>query len=333
MHSIVVRPNYITCGFKDGDNKNACTVQNNEYLSIRAYTRDIEATVGMYPDIIDLVKFVLGLRNSYEAMNEILKILGLQTGIINKVERVKDGTELFRKVSNKKSDLHANWYDISILDNYDKKPHIDLLTKDWILPEYAQMYNVVFDEESNRIIFPHFHYADKTKILALVGRTVNPAFKELKIPKYLTLVGVGYKKENNIYGLSHNMKYIKEEKKVIIFEAEKSVIKAHQVGYPYSVSIGCHDISMQQAKILLSLGVEEIILAFDKDVKLEHIKKYVDLFSSFVKVTIIYDAYDILDDKESPIDKGMKRFGILYRNRKSWSEWKKIVDEKKFVKI
>lgn len=336
MHSIVIREKYCTCGFPDGDNKNACTVQNNEYLTIRAYTRKIENANGLYPDIIDLVQFVLDTKNGYEAIKAILDLVGLSGSKINNAtNKVKDGTEIFRRVKKKKpsDSLYGDMFDKSILDNYDRTPHIDLMKKDWITPKFAEMYDIVFDAESNRIIFPHYKWDDHNTILALVGRTVNPAFKELKIPKYLTLVGVGYKKENNIYGLSLNMERIKQEKKVMIFEAEKSVIKAHQCGFGFCVSVGCHDISMQQAKILLSLGVEEIILAFDKDVKLDHIKKYYDLFSSYVKVTIIYDAYDVLGEKDSPVDKGHKIFNVFYNNRKSYNEWYSIVNNKSFTKI
>lgn len=336
MHSIVVRERYITCGMPDGDNPRACTVHNNEYLTIRSYTREIHNVNGLYPDIIDLVQFVLDTKNAYEAIKAILDLVGLSgSKINNNLNKVKDGTELFKKIKKKANNdaLHGDMFDRSILDEYDRTPHIDLMKKDWIAPKFAEMYDVVFDADSNRIIFPHFLWSDHNTILALVGRTVNPAFKELKIPKYLTLVGVGYKKENNIYGLSLNMGRIKEAKKVIIFEAEKSVIKAHQCGFGYGVSVGCHDISIQQAKILLSLGVEEIILAFDKDVKLDHIKKYYDLFSSYVKVTIIYDAYDVLGEKDSPVDKGHKIFNIFYNNRKSYSEWVDILKNKTFTKV
>lgn len=335
MHSIVMRERYITCGFPDGDNQNACTIYNNEYFTIRSYTREITNDNGMKPDIVDLVRFVLDLKTSYDSLKEILKLSGLSGKISANTSQFKDGTEIFKKAKRKNAEreLHGDVFDRSILENYDKTPHIDLMTKDWITPKFAKMYDIVFDEESGRIIFPHFKWDNHNEILALVGRTVNPAFKELKIPKYLTVLGVGYRKENNIYGLSLNMGRIKEVKKVIVFEAEKSVIKAHQCGYGYSVSVGCHDISMQQIKILLSLGVEEIILAFDKDVPLEHVKKYYDLLSAYVKVTIIYDIYDVLSEKDSPIDKGMKMFNWFYNNRKTLQEIQDIIDKNEFIKI
>lgn len=334
MHSVVVRPSYITCGFPNGDNANACTIYNNEYFSIRSYTREITNSNGMTPDIVDLVKFVLDLNTYYDSLKEILKLSGLSGKLSSNKTTFKDGTEIFKKAKRRKNkELYGDIFDRSILDKYDSTPHIDLMTKDWISPKFAEIYDLRFDVESNRIIFPHFKWDNHDEILALVGRTVNPAYKELKIPKYLTLVGVGYKKENNIYGLSLNMERIKRHKKVIIFEAEKSVIKAHQCKYGIGVSVGCHDISIQQVKILLSLGIEEVIIAFDKDVPLEHIKKYCDLFSAYIKVTVIYDTYDVLGEKDSPVDKGFKLFSWFYNNRKSYQELEELIRENKIIKI
>lgn len=335
MHSVVVRPSYATCGFNDGDNPVACTVYNSQYLTIKSYTREIENSSGLYPDIIDLVKFVLNLKTPYDAMNEIMKLCGLYSKISGAEKKEKDGTEVFRRFNkkNKNKELYGDIFDRSILEPYDRKPHIELMTKDWISPKFAEMYDIVFDHDSNRIIFPHFKWDNHNEILALVGRTVNPAYKELRIPKYLTVVGVGYKKENNIYGLSLNMERIKECKKVIIFEAEKSVVKAHQCGFGYGVAIGCHTLSIQQIKILVALGVEEVIIAFDKDVPLDKLKKYCDILSSYVKVTIIYDLYDILKEKDSPIDKGLKTFKWFYNNRKSYDEWEQAIEKNSLIKI
>ena len=332
MHSVVVRGSYITCGFPDGDNDKACSVKNNPYFTIKAYTREIENNAGLPPDIIDLVRFVKDYKNSYDAMKEILRLIGLQRRNINKTEVVKDGTEIFKKLKNKQNGDTTHRYDKSILEAYNSTPHISLLKDDWITPEYCRKYNLMYDEMSDRILFPHFAWNDPNTILALVGRTVNPAYEELKIPKYLTVMGVGYRKENNLYGLTQNIDNIKQQGKVIIFESEKSVIKADQCGYGIGVSVGCHDISINQIKILLSLGVGEIIIAFDKDVKLPHLKKYNDILSSYVKTTFIYDSYDILKDKQSPIDRGLKIFSVLFKNRKTYEQLLQIEEGTKLIK-
>lgn len=319
MHTLDETDKYVSGAFPDGDNPKGCLVYKSKYLNITSYTRTIKNENGFRPDIINLVMFIKTLGVG-ESICWICDILG-----INKYQNTKkkEKTELgnifdfYRKLNIKSIENYKSppYFDVSILDNYDKELHIDLIRKDFILPDFADKYQLRFDTKSNRIIFPHFAHDDITKILALVGRTVNPAFKELKIPKYLTILGEGYEKTNNLYGLSHNIENIKKYKKVLVFEAEKSVIKADILGYPFGVSVGCHEISETQVKLLIALGVE-IIIAFDKDVSLEHIKKMCDKFKNFREVTFIYDEENFLNEKDAPVDKGKLIFDYLYRIRK-----------------
>lgn len=214
-------------------------------------------------------------------------------------------------------------FDKNILDYYYSRPHINLFYEG-ILPETCKYFNIKFDIENNRIIFPHFNLTNTKEILALVGRTINPFYKELNISKYLITVGVGYKKGSNLYGLAQNYNDIKKEKRIIIFEAEKSVLKSWQMGYKIGVSVGCHDLTKEQIKVLLSLNVEEVIIAFDKDVELEHLIEIVDMLKYYFKVTVVYDKYNVLDDKDSPVDKGKKIFDILYKYRNDIKELRNI---------
>src|SRR5690606_25677865 len=99
---------------------------------------------------------------------------------------------------------------------YSKIPHIDLIRKDGIFQDVISKYDIRFDEESNRIIFPHFKHDDKNKVVGIIGRTVNPAYKELNIPKYFSMNGIRYEKSKNLYGLSHNINEIKKRGKIIV---------------------------------------------------------------------------------------------------------------------
>lgn len=206
---------------------------------------------------------------------------------------------------------------MSILDDFLKLPHIDLIRKDGLInKEIFSKYHVCFDTRSERIVFPHFKYDDDTKICGLIGRTTNPCYKELKILKYVSLLDTTYDKTKNLYALCWNIENIKKEKKIIIFEAEKSVMKLDLFKLPsIGVSVGCHSISEEQKKIILSLGVEEVIIAFDKDVEEEHLIKQCKMFSSIVNVSYIYDKVNLLQEKDSPVDRGLKRWNFLYKYR------------------
>ena len=79
-----------------------------------------------------------------------------------------------------------------------------------------------------------------------------------------------------------------------------------------SVAVCGSSLSSYQVQLLLNLGIEEMIIAFDKQfIELgdeEHkgwVKKLKDInnkYSKFVKVSYMFDKWNILGYKDSPID-------------------------------
>ena len=328
MHKIVDRGNYISCAFPpdethDGDNPNGCLIYPS--LKIKAQTRKIESNVCSMPDIFDLISFVTHKSGIGLAMS----ILGLSTNqSITTVKPKLDGTEIFKKVKNKKKTTECeNYLDESILDRYMKICHIDLLKKDGILPDVALEWELGIDEDSERITFPHRHW-NNGKLLAIVGRTLIKEYEALKIPKYLTIAGVGYKKERNLYGLYKNKKDILDTKTVILVEGEKSVIKLWQWGYRNAVSVGCHAITPKQISILSILGLNEIVVCWDSDVETEYTYETCEKLKGVANKISYIDVSKIklYDGKNAPVDKGLKRWRLLYNRR---SEYGKdvLVDE------
>jgi hypothetical protein len=129
-----------------------------------------------------------------------------------------------------------------------------------------------------------------------------------------------YPKNNIVYGYFENYKYIQQKRKVFIFEAEKSVLQCASFGFNIAVAIGGHNISAKQVQYILSLMVEEIIVAFDTDViEDEIIYESKKLLSNRIlnnKVGYIYDSDHLLGDKMSPSDKGKNIFKKLLKNIK-----------------
>lgn len=316
MHEVKRNDKYISCAFPNGDNPNGCLIYLSKYLNVISYTREIDGKFKNL-DIIDLVNYILEFNDLHKTINKIKELLNLNYSIIKNNNSFYCGNDIYKKVSKKKEIAINNEIIFSrdILDEYDKVYHISLFKKDFLLPNTLKFFDVRFDRKSDRIIFPHFNKGNKEEILALVGRTVNPLHKELNIPKYFTIKGVGYKKTNNLYGLAQNIEYIKEQKKVIIFEAEKSVMKGYQMGYRNCVSVGNHNLHINQIKILMQLGIQEIIIAFDKDVEINSLIKIYEQTRNYFNVSFIYDKYNFLDEKDSPIDKSKKLFDAFYKVR------------------
>ena len=65
-----------------------------------------------------------------------------------------------------------------------------------------------------------------------------------------------------------------------------------------------------------------IIIAFDKDVEEEHLIATCERFAKFSNVSYIFDKWNLLDEKDSPVDKGYKRWKFLYEHRVHYNKTK-----------
>lgn len=93
-----------------------------------------------------------------------------------------------------------------------------------------------------------------------------------------------------------------------------------------SVAVCGSNLINYQVEMLKSLGVEEIIIAFDKQYQeykdAEYIKweeKLINIYKKyggFIQISFILDTGNLLGYKDSPIDKGPDIFLELFNNRK-----------------
>ncbi len=127
----------------------------------------------------------------------------------------------------------------------------------------------------------------------------------------------------NAYGIDKNKESIKEYKKCIIFEAEKSVLKMDSIyGNNPSVAVGGSSVSEYQLNLLKVNGCEKVYLAFDREGekwenKLNKICQKIVNFN--LECYIIEDKNGkYLDLKESPADKGREIFEILLKEARKY---------------
>jgi hypothetical protein len=116
--------------------------------------------------------------------------------------------------------------------------------------------------------------------------------------------------------------------KAIVFESEKSTLKYQSFfGIENDISVACcgSSISNYQIQLLLSLGVNEIIVAFDrqfqsigddefKKLKRNLLKLY-SKYKNYITVSFIFDKDMITPYKSSPTDNGKDIFLKLYKER------------------
>jgi DNA primase len=121
---------------------------------------------------------------------------------------------------------------------------------------------------------------------------------------------------NFFQGMHENKEAILKEKRAIIVEGLKSVMKLNGYGFGYAIASETCCLNNEQIKILLSLHLDEIIIAYDKGVKICDIINNVKKLKPFVRVSIVNDKKDIyLKDKDAPVDRGIQVWKELYEKR------------------
>lgn len=222
-------------------------------------------------------------------------------------------------------DLHI--YDEKIL-TYLPRPRL----KDWenegISDEVLAAANICYDPHSNGIIIPHYDINDN-----LIGIRIRTLIKEQeKYGKYRPAILNGTMYNHplgfNLYNINNSREHIRSLKKVFIFESEKSCLKYSSyfgLGNDISVAICGSALNNYQVSLLLSLGVQEIIIALDKqyqtigDKEWERwVQKYYQIHNKYgkkVQISYMFDFDTLLDYKDSPIDKGKEVFFELYKKR------------------
>lgn len=282
----------------DGNNATAIAIKKDT-LSTRIYTGSNEIN----GDIISLIEHVKNenFSNSFKWLCSILGISG--TFNIKKKNNPLD----FLKSKSKLIKQELKTYDELVLDKYLKLPHYNLV-KEGILPKMQEKFGICFHEEYGNILFPHRNI--EGKLIGIKAR-VTDTLLELSGQKYF--YELPYPKSLSLYGIYENKDLIKEKGYVIVVEGEKSTIKLHGFSYP-SVSIGGHEISPEQRKLLLDLNVD-IIIGYDEGISLDHIKNECKKFCNFRTTYYITNKFLELDDKDSPIDKGYKVFQKLFDNK------------------
>jgi hypothetical protein len=319
MHSIKDRGDYITCGVPDGDNPKS-TVIYKDNLHVEAYTRNIKDAYGN-SDIISLVSFV---NDTYftESIKWICDVCGYDYyGKEEPQSRLAAWVRSMWKIAKEGGngeDEKLTPINEKILDYFGRYAN-PLFYKDGISYKTQWEFELGYDLYYHMITIP---IRDELGFLVgIKGRLFKEEIEEWE-SKYFYIHPCA--KSKVLYGLHKTKPYIKEKGEVIVFEAEKSVMKAWSHGIKNAVAIGSHCLSETQVKKLTHLGVD-IVIAYDAGVEIDPKTGKVDKefyrkeFDKFLPQQNVYCIYDkskkILNDKESPID-DIEKWYELYNKYK-----------------
>lgn len=253
---------------------------------------------------------------TYEAVKMLEKHLGVdnsEAGSPDRSQRLQ-ATQVCRRFiarkTQKKADKAAILPD-NYMDRYENcADKLQIWRKEGISDEAMRFFSVKYDAFSNYIVYPVRDLDGK--IVNVGGRTLDPDFKQKKIRKY-TYFHAWNGQMTVVYGLFENMRDILEKKEVILFEGVKSVMLARGFGYKNTGAILTSHLNPGQMKILARLGVR-VVFALDKDVSVRA-DHNIKTLSRYVNVEYIFDFKGLLDQKDSPVDKGKDVFDMLYSSR------------------
>jgi len=250
--------------------------------------------------------------NAEEAIEALKKYAGCEGEALAPREKMSATMvcKKFRKTKQRSKQSNGVVLPDNYMERYEKRED-KLLTwrNEGISAESLKRFQVFYDSFSDRLVYPIRNM--EGKIVNIGGRTLDPQWKEKDLRKYNYFFSWGTM--NTIYGLAENMEEILRKREVILFEGCKSVLIADTWGIKNTGAILTSHLNPNQMKILARLGCRAVF-ALDKDVKIRddhNIKKLKD----YVNVEYIWDRDGLLDEKDSPVDKGKEVFKELYTGR------------------
>lgn len=202
-------------------------------------------------------------------------------------------------------------YPDNYMEQYEKRPDkLAVWENEGISKQVLEDYQVYYDSFSNRIVYPIRNL--EGKIVNIGGRILDPEWKQKKLRKYTYFSGWNGG-INLIYGLYENLNAIVKQHEIIIFEGCKSVLKAATWGICNCGALLTSHLSIEQFKILAKLGCR-VVFALDKEINIKN-DHNIHRLRGYVNVEYVCDKENLIDMKDSPVDKGEDVFKKLYEQR------------------
>ena len=297
--------------------------QNNKIF--RCYTECNEAMTifELYRKYMALNQYPVSLEEAENYVKQFLKHIIIFTKHQN--------TEAEINIEKYKYDTNIpvlDEYSPVVLDYFTKYYHPTWL-KDGITKEAMDKFHICFSLGQNKIIIPHYDL--NGRLIGIRGRALEKKeienfgkYRPVQIGKIL----YAHPLQFNLYGIHEHQEGIRRRKIAIIAEAEKSVLLDEGYYHQFSNAVACCGSTFNKYHISLltnMLGAQEIVVALDKeyvDWRDAKAKKYQQKIETMCKKYInqanfsyIWDYDNLLNEKDSPFDKGKDVFDYLYKNR------------------
>ncbi len=270
-------------------------------------------------DTISLVQHVKHL-DFNQAVSYICLILNLQVGQIEQNEQLDNWIELRRFLPNAEPEPDKLLtYDKSILSLFDH-----LYPQEWldygISADILDKFGIGWYARQACISIPVMFNGQLVGVRGRYTRAQDVA--KGKYRPICTLNGTVLKLATSqvMYGYDQNKVAIEKSRQVVLFESEKSVLKAPSYNLHNALAVFGSNISKQHIQLLLKLGVNDVVLAFDSDYKqvsddefkffVVKMKKLATKLKPYFSVSIVYNnqGYDMYkcNMMDIPYEQAMK---------------------------
>lgn len=292
-------------------------------------------------DIFQLVIKVMEIQNNIIFnLNDAIRWIAQKLGISGRLEEDIDdiGLEDWKYLANyeriqeikiNSQEVILKEYDDTILSRFNYQIKLQPWLQEGIAQEVLDYASIGYYPGGDQITIPHFDF--NNRFIGLRGRTLcrlegelYGKYRPLKINNELYNHPLGY----NLYGLNWAKEHIKFMKKAILVEGEKSVLKyASYFGIENNICVAScgSSLTSYQVQLLLSLGINELIIAFDKQYEKcnteeskKWAKKLVQIHNKYkneILISFLWDKDEILGYKESPLDVDKEKFLYLFKRR------------------
>lgn len=302
----------------NGDNPGAVNVKNCPQLWVTNWTRQNEFPEGS--DIFNLVQYSKQC-SFVESVKYLHKILDLDYSPYKKQEKKEkfDPLNVFKRVLSARRRVDVN--EIHAISDEALNDYVPMLHISWfregVMPWTREKFGIAYSYKHKRVVIPHRYWLTG-ELLGFNMRSTVENFEQFGISKYLITKNMN--KSMNVYGYYENSKNIEGSGYCVLYEGEKSVLKRDSLNDSTGLALSGKSISNEQVRIILSLNINEVVIAFDKDVAIDEVRHACEKFYNFRKVSYIYDKWNLLDNKQSPADAKNKVFNFLFKYRIKYDE-------------
>lgn len=293
-------------------------------------------TTGEKFDIVELVIRNFRLKGNNLTYFQALSYLANETGFVRaNVSEIKQAPTVndmgwinsFLSHKNSNSVIKPSVTNENVLEVFSYIP-IRSWESEGISLETQQKYEISYFPRDNAIVIPHRD--QNGGLIGIRKRNLDPEqVKEFGKYNFVTIEDHMYKFRlgTNLYGLNRTKEAINRIGKIIIFEAEKSVLMCDTFygDNSFAVATCGSNLTYTQIQIIKSLKVREVFLAYDKEFhdansfeaeayKNKLIKELMPLMP-YADCYLVVDTEGLTDYKDAPVDKGKEIFSKILKNK------------------